>query len=246
MAKVPRRASAGGPPFIPPPKAPPAATPAPPRPLNLGLVIHQHVVIELPRSIAVTMLAAQSGLPNPSLEYGMYLRGVWDSENLRVRISGDEYYLPRQTVTAASIEFDEDPPGPEWNVVIHRHPPSCRKFSSTDNSSINREFLASLLFIPPWEFPDAIVNIPIALGTKLQVPAEVRVDSLVQPDAALMRSMHERVKERRYSPQPARTANTPHVGPAGMELLGFDPEDAADISFDPTGGGFRSLFNSNR
>ena len=60
--------------------------------------------------------------------------------------------------------------------MIHRHPQSCRTFSSTDRNSINEEFLASILYIPVWEFPEAVVNIPIAPGAKFQTKAKILID----------------------------------------------------------------------
>lgn len=142
--------------------------------INTGLAIHHHAQVHLPVNVARQMAAITALLPDPSLEYGVYLKGTWDASHATVTV-GEEIYFPEQVVTATSIQFTEDPPSPEWNVVMHRHPASCRAFSTTDRNSINEEFLASLLFIPPWEFPAAVVNVPIADGTKLQVPAAVKM-----------------------------------------------------------------------
>ena len=122
------------------------------------------------------MLGIAGTLPNPQLEYGLYLQGVWDPQEATVTVKPDQFYFPQQETTAVSIRFLEEPPGPEWNVVIHRHPQSCRTFSSTDRNSINEEFLASILYIPVWEFPEAVVNIPIAPGAKFQTKAKILID----------------------------------------------------------------------
>ena len=142
--------------------------------INTGLAIHHHAQVHLPAEVARQMAAITALLPDSGLEYGVYLRGTWDASKATVTVANDIYF-PEQVVTATSIQFTEDPPGPEWNVVMHRHPTSCRAFSTTDRNSINEEFLASLLFIPPWEFPAAVVNVPIADGAKLQVPAAVKM-----------------------------------------------------------------------
>lgn len=142
--------------------------------ISTGLKIHTRATINMPPDIGRTMLAILDLIPDTGLEYGMYLKGTWNADKCCVDIVPGEIYFPKQEVTGVTIKFTEDPPDPSWNVVIHRHPSSCRKFSSTDVNSINEEFLASLLFIPPWEFPDAIVNVPLAPGVKLQIPADVK------------------------------------------------------------------------
>ena len=138
-----------------------------------GLAIHEHATIDLPADIGRTMLGIMSYIPSAGLEYGIYLKGTWDAATATVRVMPGEVFFPKQIVTGASIVFLEEPPAPEWNVVAHRHPHGCTAFSSTDKNSINEEFLASLLFIPPWNFPDAVVNIPLAPGSKMQVKARV-------------------------------------------------------------------------
>ena len=143
---------------------------------STGLAIHRAPRVQLPISVVLLMQNILPSLSDPSLEYGVYLKGAWNPETATVVVS-DEYHIPEQEVTASTIRFVEEPPGPEWNVVIHRHPPGCRKFSGVDKSSINEEFLASILFLPPWEFPDAVVNVPLAAGSKLQVEAAVSIAS---------------------------------------------------------------------
>ena len=140
---------------------------------STGLAIHTAARVVVPTKIREKLLGILSHIPTPGLEYGVYLQGVWDPKTATVTIDPDKMYFPRQVVTNASITFDEEPPSPEWNVVAHRHPPGCRTFSATDKNSINEEFLASILFIPPRDFPDAVINIPLALGSKMQVRAQV-------------------------------------------------------------------------
>jgi hypothetical protein len=144
--------------------------------IGTGLQIHTKATVIIPAEIGRIMLGLVTAIPDPGLEYGLYLQGEWDPVNCVVRVKPDQYYFPEQETSAVSIRFLEEPPGPEWNVVVHRHPQSCRRFSSTDVNSINEEFLASVLYIPFWEFPDAVVNIPLAAGSKFQSPAKVVVE----------------------------------------------------------------------
>ncbi len=144
--------------------------------IGTGLKIHTAVKVIIPAEIGRVMLGIAGTLPNPQLEYGLYLQGEWDPQEATVTVKPDQFYFPQQETTAVSIRFLEEPPGPEWNVVIHRHPQSCRRFSSTDKNSINEEFLASILYIPVWEFPEAVVNIPIAPGAKFQTEAKILID----------------------------------------------------------------------
>jgi hypothetical protein len=141
--------------------------------IDTGLSIVQRATLILPQSVGMTMLGVMRHLPSTGLEYGLYLKGKWDPKTVTVAVSPDDFYLPKQKVSTGNVHFDEDPPDPEWNVVIHRHPANFAVFSRLDKESINREFLASVIFIPPWNFPAAVINIPISPGTKLQVEAEV-------------------------------------------------------------------------
>ena len=167
--------------------------------MNTGLRIHRTIDIVLPVSIAQVMLGIAEHLKK-SLEFGLYLKGQWDQQNGAVIIEDDQYYFPQQETTSTSIRFLEEPPGPEWNVVIHRHPQGCRSFSGTDRNSINEEFLASILFIPPGDFPQAIVNIPLAPGIKFQVEAKVELDepAIELPEEirdSLVTHLHEPAQE---------------------------------------------------
>ena len=164
---------------------------------STGMAIHRAPRVVLPLNVVLLMQNILPSLPNSSLEYGIYLKGTWNAETASVLVS-DEYYIPEQEVTAATIRFIEEPPGSEWNVVIHRHPPGCRKFSGVDKSSINEEFLASILFLPPWEFPDAVVNVPLSEGSKLQVEATVVLQGPAM-DASLAGAVRTKIHEHRVA-----------------------------------------------
>jgi len=70
------------------------------------------------------------------------------------------YYIPKQKVSGASVDYLEDAPE-GYNLVIHKHPRGCRSFSSTDNEYINQNFDYSLL----WE-GNKFVSGQVRLNTK--------------------------------------------------------------------------------
>jgi hypothetical protein len=143
--------------------------------LNTGLQIHKHGTIIISAELGKTMAGIASVIKRPNDEFGVYLKGTFNPVTCTVTVE-DEYYFPRQQCTPGSIQFLEEPPSPSWNVVMHRHPNGCTKFSSVDVNSINEEFLASILYIPTWSFPDAVINVPLATGSKLQINAKVYVN----------------------------------------------------------------------
>lgn len=57
----------------------------------------------------------------------------------------ETYYIPKQKVSGASVDYLEDAPE-GYNVVIHKHPRGCRSFSGTDDTYINQNFDYSLLW----------------------------------------------------------------------------------------------------
>lgn len=194
--------------------------------LDTGLKIHRGATVVIPADIGRTMVGIAGILPNAGLEFGLYLKGVWDPAKATVTVQPNEFYFPEQEVTSVSIRFLEDPPSPEWNVVIHRHPQSCRTFSQTDKDSINEEFLASILFIPMWEFPEAVVNIPLGPGSKFQTPARVKIDGgLLEVPDWLVDRVHQNLKQ-------LRVTNGPGVQKAGrgtIECLDGDGTVRSDL-----------------
>lgn len=55
------------------------------------------------------------------------------------------YFIPKQKVSMASVDYFEDAPE-GFNLVIHKHPRGCRSFSNTDDTYINQNFDYSLLW----------------------------------------------------------------------------------------------------
>ena len=204
--------------------------------INTGLSIHTHATIVMPADIARVMVGIVGLLPDPNLEFGLYLKGRWDPTTATVEVAPGEYVFPGQEVTPASIRFTEEPPGPEWNVVIHRHPHGYRTFSGTDRASINEEFLASILFIPAWDFPEAVINIPIAPGSKFQVKAKVEVNGeLVDVPDQLRRTVAEKLF--RMSAKVAKRGDGPVPSGRGtIEAIGKAPKPVRGIARPPLRG----------
>ena len=87
----------------------------------------------------------------------------------------EEYYIPKQTVSAARIEYEPD----EYNgydVVIHRHPNGCDSFSGTDMEYINQNFKLSLLYTREDGFVRGLYNLKISDTEVVQLPVEISVD----------------------------------------------------------------------
>jgi hypothetical protein len=136
--------------------------------------IHIPIVCRVPQRIVIMMrsierLIIESGMG--TLEFGAFLHGDFAEDGKLV--VNEEFFIPKQKVTGASIDFEEDPPDPKFNGVIHRHPNSCTNFSGTDASYINKNFDFSLLY----------VNNDILLGifnldhnhVRIQLPINIQV-----------------------------------------------------------------------
>ena len=199
--------------------------------LESGLKIVKGSRVIVPSEIGRLMLTIHGLLPSAGLEFGLYLKGVWVPEQAAVVVSAETYYFPKQRTTPGSIQFLEDPPSPDFNVVIHRHPQGVRDFSGVDQASINQEFLASILFIPMWDFPSAVVNIPLARGVKLQVRAAVEIGgSPFEASAELRAVVLERLSEPptiliQAAGRPSTGLATrlpPAQAPARADLSGFN------------------------
>lgn len=107
-------------------------------------------------------------------EFGAYIKGFMDEDGIFKVM--DEIYIPAQEVTAATIDFKENPPD-GYNGVIHRHPNGCVAFSGTDDKYINSNFEFSLLYESN-TIRQSIINIKIdEYGKRLQVPMKVCIES---------------------------------------------------------------------
>ena len=86
----------------------------------------------------------------------------------------EEYYIPKQIVSAARIEYEPD----EYNgydVVIHRHPNGCNGFSGTDMEYINQNFKLSLLYTREDGFVRGLYNLKISETEVVQLPVEISI-----------------------------------------------------------------------
>lgn len=132
------------------------------------------LICRVPQKISIVMRSIEmvmnsSGLG--ALEFGAFLKGSFTEEGILV--VSEDFYIGEQRVSGASIDFDEEPPNTDFNGVIHRHPNGCKGFSGTDDSSINRNYEFSLLY----------VNNVISLGVfnlqhdnlRIQLPLRVEV-----------------------------------------------------------------------
>jgi len=159
-----------------------------------------------------------------SMEFGVFLKGKF--ENGKLIVSGEHTFIPKQKVSGATIDFEEDPPEPTWNGVIHRHPNGCKGFSGTDSMHINRNFEFSLLYESN-DIIKGIINVK-AGDIRIQLPLEIEVaypvfnienpetiTEKIQKDESMMRSS---TSSRDYR----------HQGLAGLLT---DGEDSGTIPF---------------
>ena len=109
---------------------------------------------------------------NGSNEYSMLLNGQWREQGFIIE---DKYYIPKQEVSGASVDYKEDigQYKKEYNTIMHSHPfASSSSFSSADDENINSNFLYSLLFAQDG-FCDAIINVDVGEGIRMQVKPEI-------------------------------------------------------------------------
>ena len=71
-------------------------------------------------------------------------------------ILSEDYYIPKQRVTAGSIDYLPD--HYVHNVVVHRHPNGLNTFSRTDQDFINQNFELSLLYTAEEYFVNGVYN----------------------------------------------------------------------------------------
>jgi len=82
-------------------------------------------------------------------------------------VVSDEFYIPEQEVSSASVDFLEDVSIKRekegFNCIIHKHPSGCRAFSSSDNDTINSHFPLSILFADG-SFVAAVILVETSVG----------------------------------------------------------------------------------
>ena len=156
---------------------------------DVGLRHHRQAPkVIIPMKLVEVMNFIYHTQTNKGNEYGMFLNCDFDEKDFTYRVNMDrEIYVPKQKVTPGHIDFLEIPEREKFNTVIHRHPSGVRAFSGTDDEYINKDFEVSILFLPPFDFPTAIINLPIKGSTTafIQMKAEILFEFSVDGIAGL-------------------------------------------------------------
>jgi len=141
-------------------------------------VVYPPILIDVPQSLVDVMRSIDNTVAG-SVEFSIYVKA--DTSDIEcIRISED-FYIPKQLVSGASVDYNEPPMG-GFNAVIHKHPKGVRSFSGTDDDYINQNFTVSILWCDG-EFVDATVNYDAGAGIKLQLEGYIYVDDIsVLPD----------------------------------------------------------------
>lgn len=105
-------------------------------------------------------------------EFSIYLHGDYDNDgNL---IISDTFYIPKQNVSGASVDYKEEPHS-FYNGCLHRHPNGVTSFSGTDEKYINSNFEFSLLYVNN-HIHTGIVNIVYHNNRRLQALLDVKLE----------------------------------------------------------------------
>lgn len=129
---------------------------------ELKVIEHMRVIIPLRLLLVCNSIAAKLDGEEFSIVTNISNRS---SDTI---ILSEDYYIPKQRVTAGSIDYLPDQYS--HSVVIHRHPNGLNSFSRTDQDFINQNFELSLLYtaeeyfvngIYNLKYEDAIIPIPV-------------------------------------------------------------------------------------
>jgi hypothetical protein len=118
-------------------------------------------------------------------EFSIVCKGKWGNDGEYV--ISDEYYVPRQKVDGAAVDYDhihlEELKLQGFNVVIHSHPFKSSAFSASDEETINSHFDCSILYSLR-EFTTATVLISNMSGVKLLATGDPHIegDDIVPKD----------------------------------------------------------------
>ena len=136
-------------------------------------VISPPILIDVPQSLVDVMRSIDRAVVG-SVEFSIYVKA--DVSDIECIVISEEFYVPKQLVSGASVDYNE-PPMDGFNAVIHKHPRGVRSFSGTDDEYINQNFTVSILWCDG-EFVDATVNYDAGAGIKLQLEGYVYVDDI--------------------------------------------------------------------
>jgi len=149
-------------------------------------------IVIVPQKINSIVRYIQSKVKNN--EFSLLLKGGWTENGFTL---AKEYYIPKQEVSAASVDYKEDLSllAAEWNTIYHSHPFShgTPSFSVADRESINCHFICSLLGTKEGI---KVANLSFFTGVcMVQVSAEVViVDDDIEPVDI------SKISEKRYEP----------------------------------------------
>ena len=130
------------------------------------------ITCRIPQKIEIVLrtierIIIQSGMG--TMEFGLFVRGKFENE---IFILDNDFYVPSQKVSGASIDFEEEPPA-GCNGVIHRHPNGCNSFSGVDDNYINKNFEFSLLYVNN-SIHLGILNLEVN-GYRIQLPLKIEI-----------------------------------------------------------------------
>lgn len=150
----------------------------------------------IPCSLLFTMNKIEQLMDHGS-EFGLYLKGELKDGILVV---SEEFFVPQQEVTGASVDFKEDG-DLKWNGVIHKHPGGVMNFSGTDDGSINGNHLFTLLYESK-EIKKGEINLDLK-GVKGKIRLQLNIE-IEFPTVSISKEMiDEKIKTKSvisYSP----------------------------------------------
>jgi hypothetical protein len=89
----------------------------------------------------------------------------------------DEFYIPKQEVSAAFVKIlsDKDEEVKNYDTIIHRHPNGLHSFSKTDEENINMNFTCSMLYTKVAGFVKGVYNLPLNADKSIKLKVDVSI-----------------------------------------------------------------------
>ena len=141
-------------------------------------VVKLPILAYIPQHIVLMMRSIEAKMGYSRLEFGAFLKGEIDTDGCLM--VSEDFLVLKQQVTGASIDFQEDPPT-DYNGIIHRHPSGCKRFSGTDDHSINQNYDFSLLYVDN-HITYGIINLVLKNDVRVQTELSVRVVYPLAPE----------------------------------------------------------------
>ena len=157
-----------------------------------GMNVVTKIIINIPEKIEDIMKEINSNKELGSVEFSILCKSKKEvkiqGDSLLVYLE-DDFFIPEQEVSSASIEYLED--NVKYDTVIHKHPSGCRAFSATDKEFINSNFMYSLLFVDG-SFHTGNCRFPINEDKTIYISLPTTV-SVIRPPKIGRASCRERV-----------------------------------------------------